>query len=119
MHARIVLTGLKAYAYGGAKFYHFGSQTIKSDQTLQSKNAQTYPRCQLYFLEKWGHSMVDSVEQMGEAYFKHPYGEEDKPLSYWRQPSSGGLRKVKDSFPLSLRRKLVQRSNKRKKTKSR
>ena len=119
MHTRIVLAGLKAYGYGGAKFFHFSSQTIKSDQILLSKNAQTYPKCQLYFLEKWGHPMVDSVEQMGKAYFKHPYGEEDKPLSYWRQPSSvGQLEKIKNSLPLSLRRMLVQRSNRRKKTKS-
>jgi hypothetical protein len=120
MHARIVLADLKAYAYGGAKFYHYGSQTIKSDPNLQSKNAQTYPKCQLYFLEKWGHPMVDNVEQMTKAYFKHPYGEEDKPSSYWRQPSSmGRIRKVKDSMPLSARRRLVEGLNWSKRTKNR
>gem|GEM_PF-1311886 len=118
MHARLVLAGFKAYGYGGAKFYHHGSQTIKSDQELQSKNAKTYPKCQLYFLEKWGHRMVDDVERMREVYFKHPYGEEDKPLSYWRQPSSiGQLGKVKDSLPLSARRTFVRGLNWSKKTK--
>ncbi len=120
MHARIVLAGLKAYAYGGAKFYHFGSQTIKSDKELQNKNAQTYPKCQLYFLEKWGHGMVDNVDQMREVYFKHPYGEGDKPLSYWRQPSSiGQFGKVKNSLPLSARKTLVRGLNWSKKTKNR
>ena len=120
MHARLVLAGFKAYAYGGAKFFHYGSQTIKSDQALLSKNAQTYPKCQLYFLEKWGHRMVDDVEQMRKVYFKHPYGEEDKPLSYWRQPSSvGQLGRAKNSLPLSARRTLVRGLNWSKRTKSR
>lgn len=120
MHARLALSGLKAYAYGGAKFYHYGSQTIKTDQDLLSQNAQTYPKCQLYFLEKWGHRMVDDVEQMREVYFKNPYDEEDKPLSYWRQPSSvGRLGKVKNSLPLSARRRLVRGLNWSKRTKSR
>lgn len=109
MHARIELAGLKAYSYGGAKFYHFGSKTIKSDQELLNKNAQTYPKCQLYFLEKWGHIMVNDVDQMKGAYFGHPYNEEDKPLNYWRQPSS--LRwheKFRNSLPLSASYRLVR-----------
>jgi GT2 family glycosyltransferase len=120
MHARIVLSGLKAYAYGGAKFFHFGSQTIKSDQELLGKNARTYPKCQLYFLEKWGHSMVNDVEQMRGAYFGHPYDEEDKPLSYWRQASSLGLvGKFRNSLPLSVRYQLVGGLNWIKRTKGR
>jgi hypothetical protein len=120
MHARLVLAGLKAYSYGGAKFYHYGSQTIKSDQELQNKNAQTYPKCQLYFLEKWGHRMVDNVEEMREVYFKHPYGEAGKALSYWRQPSSmGRTGKLKNSLPLSARRTLVRGLNWRKRAKNR
>jgi hypothetical protein len=101
MHARIVLAGFKAYAYGGAKFYHYGSQTIKSDQNLLNKNAQTYPKCQLYFLEKWGHLMVDDVENMKDSYFSHPYNEKDKPLSYWRAASNA--RGLRSSLPLSVR----------------
>jgi hypothetical protein len=109
MHARIVLACLKAYAYGGAKFYHFGSQTINSDQDLKNRNAQTYPKCQLYFLEKWGHSMVNDVEEMRGAYFGHPYGEKDKPLSYWRQASSmGWLGKFRNSLSLAMRFRFVR-----------
>ncbi len=120
MHARLVLAGLKAYAYGGAKFFHFGSQTIKSDKNLLNKNAQTYPKCQLYFLEKWGHLMVDEVKQMREVYFSHPYNEEDKPLSYWRQPSSlGRFRTLKNSLPLSARGTLVRGLNWSKRTRRR
>ena len=104
MHARLTLAGLKAYGYGGAKFYHYGSQTLKSDKDLKQENARTYPKCQLYFLGKWGHRMVDSVDEMRQVYFKHPYNKEDNPLSYWRQPSSAGLR---SKLPLTLQFRLV------------
>ena len=118
MHARIILAGLKAYAYCGARFFHYGSQTIKSDKDLLSKNAQTYPKCQLYFLEKWGHTMVNGVEQMKDSYFEHPYNEADKPLSYWRQTSNWGwLGKFRNSLPLSARYTLVRVLNWIKKTK--
>ena len=85
MHARIALAGYKAYIYGGARFYHFGSRTIKSDTELWVKNQQTFPKNQQYFLEKWGHPIVNDVERMREVYWKHPYNEKDKPLSYWRK----------------------------------
>ncbi|MCL4429743.1 MAG: hypothetical protein M1167_03215 [Chloroflexi bacterium] len=104
MHARLTLAGLKAYGYGGAKFYHYGSQTLKSDKDLTNTNARTYPRCQLYFLEKWGHRMVDDVEEMRRVYFKHPYNSRGKPLSYWRQPPHVGLRA---RMPLSVQYRLV------------
>ncbi len=113
MHARLTLAGLKAYGFGGARFYHYGSQTIKSDKDLTRKNARTYPKCQLYFLEKWGHSMVDDVEQMRQVYFKHPYNQKNKPLSYWREPSRRGLLgKFKNSLPLSIQRSLISFRNK-------
>jgi len=119
MHARLTLGGLKAYGYGGAKFYHYGSKTIKSDEDLTQKNALTYPKCQLYFLEKWGHSMVDDVEQMREVYFKNPYNEDDKPLSYWRQPASLGFNgKIKGALPLSIQHKLISFLNWTRRTKS-
>jgi len=86
MHGRLALANLKAYVYGGARFYHFGSRTIKSDSELWAENSQSFPRNQQYFLEKFGHPIVNDVERMREVYFKHPYNEEDKSLSYWRKP---------------------------------
>lgn len=120
MHARLVLAGLKSYAYNGAHFFHFGSQTIKSDQNLLSKNSRTYPKCQLYFLEKWGHPMVDDVEQMKGAYFGNPYNEKDKPLSYWRQASNlGWYGNIRNALPLSVRYRLILVLNWVKRTKVR
>jgi len=99
MHARLVLAGLKAYAYSGARFFHFGSRTVKSDGEIVNKNRVAFLQCQLYFAEKWGHSVVNDVERMKEVYYKHPYNEKDKPLSYWRHAKNLPL-KVK--YPLIL-----------------
>lgn len=120
MHGRLVLAGFKTYAYGGARFFHFGSRTIKSDQDLRNKNARTFPKCQLYFLEKWGHPMVNDVEQMRGVYYKHPYNEEDKSLSYWRQASSlGYYGEFRNALPLSVRYVLILVLNWVKRTKVR
>jgi GT2 family glycosyltransferase len=83
MHARLALAGLKAYVYGGARFFHFGSRTIKSDNELWQKNGQTFPKNQQYFLEKWGHPTVNNVEDMRTIYFKTPFNNPDYLLSYW------------------------------------
>ncbi|MCX6643924.1 MAG: hypothetical protein NT043_01775 [Candidatus Bathyarchaeota archaeon] len=52
--------------------------------------------------------MVDDVERMRRVYYKHPYNEEDKPLSYWRNPARLGLRrKLKDALPQSVKYRLI------------
>ena len=84
MHARLALANKKAYVFGAARFFHFGSRTIKSDQQLWIANGQSFPKNQTYFLQKWGHPVVGDTKQMREVYFKTPYNETDKPLSYWR-----------------------------------
>ena len=83
-HARMALAGQKAYIYGGARFYHFGSRTIKSDSNEWQKNTVTFPKNQEYFLEKWGHPPVNEVEKMREVYYKTPYNEGGE-LRGWRK----------------------------------
>lgn len=83
MHARLALANKKAYIYGGARFYHFGSRTIKSDGELWRANSQTFPKNQQYFLDKWGHPIVNEVDEMRQVYFKTPYNS-GKSLSYWK-----------------------------------
>lgn len=85
MHARLALANKKAFVYGGSRFYHFGSRTIKSDQEEWQKNTQSFPKNQQYFLDKWGHPPVGDVEKMREVYYKTPYNEPDKDLRYWRK----------------------------------
>ena len=85
MHARLALANKKAYIYGGARFFHFGSRTIKSDQNEWEKNTHSFPKNQQYFISKWGCPPVNEVDRMREVYFKHPYNEEDKDLAYWKK----------------------------------
>ena len=87
MHARISLANKKAYIYGGARFFHFGSRTIKSDSELWRNNTQTFPRNQEYFLKKWGHPIVGDAEEMRKLYYKTPYNEPNRGLDYWRLES--------------------------------
>jgi hypothetical protein len=120
MYTRLLLAGKKAYKYGGARFYHFGSQTIKSDETLLKNNSKTHSKCQLYFSEKWGHAMTEDIEKIKTIYFKYPYGEADKPLSYWRPPTNAGvIGKFKGALPLSVQFTLVSISNWMRRTKYR
>ena len=118
MYTRLLFAGKKAYKYGGARFYHFGSGTIKSDEKLLKDNSKTHSKCQLYFIEKWGHSMEEDVERMKKDYFRHPYNEVDKPLSYWRDTSNLGWSR-KDFLPLSARYALIRGLNWTKRGKSR
>ena len=102
MHARLALGDLKAYGYGGARFYHFGSRTVKSDSILANKNFRLILQNQLYFFQKWGHLTVNYVEQMRKVYYRHPYNEADKPLSYWRRNMPNFKLPLSIKFPLTL-----------------
>lgn len=84
MHARLALAGKTALIYGGAKFFHFGSRTIKEDTQAWMSNGQTFPKNQQYFLEKWGHPVVNDVDEMREKYYKTPFNEPNRGLDYWR-----------------------------------
>lgn len=93
MHARLALADLKAYIYGGSRFYHLGSRVIKTDRKAWEDNEVSFPKNQAYFVEKWGNPPVNEVDRMREIYFKHPYNEEDKHLSYWREFNEEGISK--------------------------
>ncbi|MFA5013946.1 MAG: glycosyltransferase [Actinomycetota bacterium] len=53
MHYRIILSGNKAGKTNRAKFYHYGSRTIKVDEDLYSKNVRTYEANRDYIRRKW------------------------------------------------------------------
>ena len=84
-HARIALANQKAYVYGGARFFHFGSQTLASDESLREDMAKLGGANGRYFVEKWGHGIVNEVDDMRRLYFPTPYNEADKPLNFWRE----------------------------------
>lgn len=53
-HYRIIQAGYKAGKTGRAKFYHYGSRTIKCCPELERKNFVTHARNREYFKQKHG-----------------------------------------------------------------
>jgi GT2 family glycosyltransferase len=74
MHWRIILEGYKAVGYEGARFYHYGSRTIKSDPVLLEANHISHDRNMKYFIRKWGDrpdTMADPFKT--ERMFRTPF----------------------------------------------
>jgi len=84
MHARIALTDNKAYCYGGALFYHFGSQTINADPVFRIVMPPLFDKNRMYFERKWGHGVVNEVDEMKKVYWKHPFNNETYDVNYWK-----------------------------------
>ena len=66
MHYRIKLAGEKALKTATAKFFHYGSRTIKSDHDLEVNNVRTHGQNNLKHVQKWG-------GMPGQEVFKTPY----------------------------------------------
>jgi len=78
-HNRILIAGEKAGKTGMAKFYHYGSRTIKCDEELNKRNFITYEKNRKYFLEKWGydgHGRGYTNEERIKLSFKKPFNKE-------------------------------------------
>lgn len=54
MHNRILRAGFKAAKTASARFYHYGSRTIKVDEELNHNNFRTYENNREYIKRKWG-----------------------------------------------------------------
>ena len=76
-HYKILVTGHKAGKTAAAKFYHYGSRSIKVDEDLNSKNRFSYEKNREYVESKCGvdfHGMVFSPpEQVLEKGYKYPF----------------------------------------------
>ncbi len=76
-HYRIVLSGNRAAKTASARFYHFGSRTIKVDDELNRNNKRTYEYNREHLKSKWGidfHGVgFDPPEEMLKFGYKHPY----------------------------------------------
>lgn len=66
MHYRIKLRGKIALKTASAKFYHYGSRTIKSDLELEQANIYTHGLNNMRYKAKWGGMPHQEV-------FKTPY----------------------------------------------
>jgi GT2 family glycosyltransferase len=67
-YARIIVKGFKAVCLNDAIFWHHGSQTLKSDPTLQKEIAVHYRKNEAYFVSKWGCLPVKDPNEMKKKY---------------------------------------------------
>lgn len=54
MHRRINLAGFEARSYISPKFYHYESQTIKSDRTILEGHSARFSKVQQTYINRWG-----------------------------------------------------------------
>jgi len=89
MHWRIKLAGKEALQYEGARFYHYGSITIRSDPALNEANNATHAAGNLYFTQKWGFKPATADDPFTDGMYRFPFndparaGEERKFMSTW------------------------------------
>jgi GT2 family glycosyltransferase len=86
-HLRILLSKNFANKFNKAKFYHYGSRTIKSDERLEKQNKGSYNRNREYLKRKWGidfhgkgwHPPEEILKE--EGIYHHPF---NKKSNDWR-----------------------------------
>jgi len=87
MHYRVLLSGNKAGKIESAKFYHYGSRTIHTDDELFDKNKRSYEDNRSYIKLKWGIDTHDKVyvppEKMLEEGYKYPFNNQSKNWRDW------------------------------------
>jgi GT2 family glycosyltransferase len=70
---RMVKHNFKAVCFEGARFFHYGSRTIKEDSEMFTRNQASFSQNGNYFLQKWGHPVVSEPSDMEQKYFKFPF----------------------------------------------
>lgn len=78
MHWRIKLAGESAASYEGARFYHYGSQTIKLDGALSDLNSHSHPKLDQYFQQKWSYKPPTADDPFTDGMFKFPFNDPAK-----------------------------------------
>ena len=89
LHYRILLSGNKAAQTEMARFYHYGSRTIRVDETIALENVRTYEENRKYLKKKWGidlhakgyHPPEDILKE--ENIYKHPFNKEENDWRFW------------------------------------
>jgi len=81
-HYQIIVLGQKAGKTESAKFYHYGSRSIKTDDNLYDKNKRSYEDNRAYVIKKCGFDPHEKVyvppESMLEVGFKFPFNDKKK-----------------------------------------
>ncbi len=86
-HYRILLSGSKAGKTNAAKFYHYGSRSIKVDEELFDKNKRSFEDNKIYVQSKWGVNfegkVYDPPEKILEDGYKYPFDNSLKTVRDW------------------------------------
>jgi hypothetical protein len=78
MHWRIKLAGETVANYEGARFYHYGSQTIRLDGALNDLNSHSHPKLDQYFQQKWSYKPPTADDPFTEGMFRFPFNDPAK-----------------------------------------
>lgn len=78
MHWRIRLAGKEALQYEGARFYHYGSITIRADPVLNEANNATHGLNNLYFTQKWGFKPATADDAFTDGMYHYPFNDPAK-----------------------------------------
>jgi hypothetical protein len=85
--ARLYLGGAKLSAIHDIKFIHGDiggvSKTIKHDAEMNHHSSWWWPLHERYFKLKWGSPVLCGRQPILENYYKHPFNNNNKPLSWW------------------------------------
>jgi len=73
MHWRIRLAGETVACYEAARFYHYGSQTIRLDGNLREANRMTHANLDQYFAKKWSYKPPTADDPFTEGMFRFPF----------------------------------------------
>jgi GT2 family glycosyltransferase len=73
MHYRIKLAGETAVVYGGARFWHVGSGTIRYDGQLSNIIQQAHWQNDRYFERKWGYKPLTANPEHTQGMYLVPF----------------------------------------------
>jgi hypothetical protein len=83
-YARVVLGGGECRVVHAAQFYHHGSATIRLDPEAAHHVNHWFESNRSYFGRKWGVSQpADSSEGVLERYYRSPFNDPMRPLSWF------------------------------------
>jgi len=81
---RVYLAGQRIGQTTGAIYYHFGSKTQNQVEGGVIKSTR-FEKNRQYFIEKWGCDTQGDFEKMKEHYYKFPFNDNDKKITYVKQ----------------------------------
>jgi uncharacterized protein (DUF736 family) len=88
-HYRIILSGNKSAQTETARFYHYGSRTIKVDEAIALENVTNYEENRKYIKSKWntdfhqkGYHPPEDILKEKDIY-KHPFNKEENDWRFW------------------------------------